>query len=553
MRSVPVLETLRGYQRSWLVPDLVAGLTLVAIAIPEQMATARLAGVPAVTGLYAFIAGSMTFAVLGSHRNMSIGADSTIAPIFAAGVATVTVVGTPRYLHLVTFLALVVGVLVAAVGLLRLGWIADFLPAPVVTGVLAGIAIEIVIRQLPAILGTAGGGTTTVGRLEAVLDQRGRVNGWSLGIAATVLAVMVVAERINRRIPGALIGLVLSTAVVAVFNLKIHGVGVVGSVHTGLPSLGPPSVHLSDVRRLLGPALTVAFLCVVQTAATARSTAVDSRPAGQFDRDLVALGAGNLLAGLSGSFAVNASPPRTAVVTASGGRSQLSSLIAVAGVVVVLFAAGLLEDLPQATLGAILIYVATKLFGAGEFRSVFRFDRVEFALAVVSVLVVGFIGVEQGVVVAAVLALAQRTRLAARPRDAVLGRVPGTDHWIPVDIGRLTEQVPGVVVYLLYAPLWYGNAAHVAARMHQVLDSSSEPVHTLVFDADGVSDIDYTAARALRQLATDLRRQGVRIGVARTSHLVHRNFKHSGLLHDIGANRLFATVDDAVAGLSERP
>lgn len=550
MRSLPTLTTLRGYQRSWLVPDLVAGLTLVAIAIPEQMATARLASVPAVTGLYAFLAGSLMFAVLGSNRHMSVGADSTIAPIFAAGVGTVTVVGTPSYLHLVTFLALIVGALVMVVGLLRLGWIADFLPAPVVTGVLAGIAIQIGVRQLPAILGIAGGGTTTVGRLRAVFDHRGQVTGWSVGIAVTVFALIVVAERVNRRIPGALIGLVVSTAVVALFDLRAHGVGIVGAIHAGLPSLGLPSVHLNDVRGLLGPALTVAFVCVVQTAATARSAPVDSLSADQFDRDLVALGAGNLVAGLSGSFAVNASPPRTAVVTASGGRSQLSGLVAAAGVVIVLFAAGLLQDLPEATLGAILIFVATKLFGVAELRRVLRFDHVEFALAVITVVVVGFFGIEQGVVVAGVLALAQRTRLAARPRDAVLGRVPGTDHWIPADVGQPTEQVPGVLVYLLYAPLWYGNAAHVAARMRQVLKSAPEPVHALVFDADGVSDIDYTAARALSQLAIDLQRQGVHIGVARTSHLVHRNFKHSGLLDDIGADRLFPSVQDAVIGLS---
>ncbi|MDQ2726917.1 MAG: SulP family inorganic anion transporter [Actinomycetota bacterium] len=549
MPSVPVLTTLRGYQRSWLVADVVAGLTLAAIAIPEQMATAKLAGVPAVTGLYAFLAGTVTFAVLGSSRSMSIGADSTIAPVFAAGVATVTVAGTTRYLHLVTFLALLVGALVAAVGLLRLGWIADFLPAPVVTGVLAGIAIQIGVRQLPAVLGVAGDGTTTVGRLRAVFGHRGQATGWSVGIAATVFALIVVAERVNRRVPGALIGLVVSTAVVALFDLRAHGVGIVGSVHAGLPSLGSPSVHLGDVRDLLGPALTVAFVCVVQTAATARSAPVDSVSADQFDRDLVALGAGNLVAGLSGSFAVNASPPRTAVVTASGGRSQLSGLVAAAGVVVVLVAAGLLQDLPEATLGAILIFVATKLFGVAELRRVLRFDRVEFALAVITVVVVGFIGIEQGVVVAGVLALAQRTRLAARPRDAVLGRVPGTDHWIPADVGQPTEQVPGVLVYLLYAPLWYGNAAHVAARMRQVLESAPEPVHALVFDANGVSDIDYTAARALSQLAVDLQRQGVHIGVARTSHLVHRNFKHSGLLDDIGADRLFPSVQDAVIGL----
>ncbi len=467
MRSLPILPTLRGYQTSWFGPDVIAGLTLAAIAVPEQMATARLANLPALMGLYAFLAGSVMFAILGFNRHMSIGADSTIAPIVAAGAATVAAVGAPEYHHLVTFLALMVGVVVAMVGLLRLGWIADFLPSPVVTGILAGIAVEIAVRQIPAVFGTPGGATTTVGRLQAAFDGRSHLNTWTVGIAAAVLAIIVLAERIDHRIPGALIGLILSTAAVATFGLGRHGVGIVGSINAGLPSLGAPSVHLRDVRRLIAPALTVAFVCVVQTAATERSSTVDAGPTGWFDRDLVAVGAGSLLAGLSGSFPVNASPPRTAVVAASGGRSQLTGLVAAAGLVVVLLVAGLLSDLPQATLGVILVYVATKLFRARELRTVLRFDRFEFALAATTMIVVAFVGIEQGVVVAAILALAQRTRLAARPLDAILGREPGTVHWIPPDVGLPTEQVPGVVVYLLYAPFWYGNATHVVGRLRQ--------------------------------------------------------------------------------------
>ncbi|MGI8751430.1 MAG: STAS domain-containing protein [Acidimicrobiales bacterium] len=167
--------------------------------------------------------------------------------------------------------------------------------------------------------------------------------------------------------------------------------------------------------------------------------------------------------------------------------------------------------------------------------------------------VVAFVGIEQGVVVAAILALAQRTRLAARPRDTILGREPGTVHWIPPDVGLPTEQVPGVVVYLLYAPFWYGDATHVVGRLRQALDVAPQPVHALVLDADGMSDIDYTGARALGQLAAELRHRGVHLGVARTSHLVHHDLKHSGLLDDIGADNLFSSVQDAVTGLSQRP
>jgi sulfate permease, SulP family len=547
-----VPPTLRGYQGSWLGPDVVAGLTLVAIAVPEQMATARLANMAAVTGLYTFVAGSLLFALLGRSRQMSVGADSTVAPIIAAGVTAVAAIGTPRYTHLVSFLALMVGALVIAAGLLRLGWIADFLSRPVATGVLAGIAIEIVVRQLPAILGVAGGGSTTVGRVGKVADQLGHVNGWSVGIAVGVFVVIIVAEHVNRRIPGALIGLVGSTVVVSAFGLTSHGVVALGPIPGGPPSFGVPSASLADARHLVLPALIIAFVCVAQTAATARAALAGSPASDDFNWDLVALGAGSVAAGLSGSFAVNSSPPRTEVVIDSGGRSQLTSVVAAVVVLgVVLLATGLLKDLPQATLGAVLVFIATRLFHLGELRSILRFDRLEFGLALVTLLAVAFLGIEQGVGLAMLLSLADRTRRSARPQDAILGHLPGTDNWIPTDVGRDTEQVPGVVVYLLYAPLWYANADFVRLRVCQIVDSARQEVRAFVLDADGIADIDYTGAQALGELATELKQRGVTTAIARSSHLVHHDLKHSGLLKDIRPDHLFTTVEAAVHALTK--
>jgi MFS superfamily sulfate permease-like transporter len=258
-----------------------------------------------------------------------------------------------------------------------------------------------------------------------------------------------------------------------------------------------------------------------------------------------------LLAGLAGSFAVDASPPRTAVVASAGGRSQVANLTAVAAVVILLaVATGVLKDLPEAALGAVLMFVASKLFHFGALRSIYRFNVTEFALAVITLAVVVFVGIEQGVVTAAILALAQRTRLAARPRDAVLGREPGTDHWVQTDAGRPTEEVPGVVVYLLYAPLWYGNAAHVADRIRQVIKAAPQPVHTLVLDGDAIPDIDYTGAEALSELLTKLEKKGIHVGIARASAIAHRDLRRSGLLDAIGPDRVFTNVDDAVRALS---
>jgi MFS superfamily sulfate permease-like transporter len=221
--------------------------------------------------------------------------------------------------------------------------------------------------------------------------------------------------------------------------------------------------------------------------------------------------------------------------------------MAAAGVLgVVLVATAPLADLPEAMLAATLVFIATKLFRVGELRTILRFDRLEFALATVTLLAVALVGIEQGVAVAIVLSLADRTRRTARPRDAVLGREPGTDHWIPADIGRPTEQLPGVLVYLVYAPLWYGNADYFRLRVRALVDAASSPVRAVILDADGISDIDYTGLQALRDLTAELRQRGVSIGIARASHLVHHDLKRGALLAQLGADHLFASVQDAV-------
>jgi MFS superfamily sulfate permease-like transporter len=538
-----------GYKRSWLTADVLAGLTLIAIAVPEQIATAKLANMPAVTGLWAFVVGSLMIAVLGRSAHVSVGADSTIAPVLAAGVASVAASGA-RATELTSFVAIAVGVVVIAAGLLKFGWIADFLSAPVIAGVLAGIGVEIVVRELPVVLGVPAGGTTTVDRLRHVVDNIGSANGWTIVLAALVLVSIFGAERIDARIPGALIGVVASTAVVATVGASRLGVAVLGPIHSGWPTVGLPGATIDEARALVPTALTVAFLCFAQTSATIRASA-DVAEDNELNGDLVAIGAGSTTAGLLGSFAVNASPARTAAVISAGGRTQASSLVG--GVIVgciALFAGGSVMNVPEAALGAILLFVATRLMHIDELRGIARFSTVEFGLAAVTLATVALIGIEQGLVIAIVLSLLDRTRRAARPNDVLLGREPGTDHWIPVDIGRPTEQVPGVLVYLVYSAIWYGNAEYLRRRIRDIVAGAPDPVRVFVLDANGISDIDYTAAKALGVLLSELDRSGVKTGIARTSHLVHHDLKHSGLLAQLGSDRMFTTVSDAVVVLS---
>jgi sulfate permease, SulP family len=552
-----VPPTLRGYRASWLGADALAGLALVAVALPAQMATAQLASLPAIAGLYAFIAGSLLYAAFGTNRHLSVGADSTIAPILAVGVAAAVAAapGTSSYGAVMAFTAVGVGALLVAAGILRLGWIAELLSTPVITGVLAGIAVEIAVRQIPVILGVRGEATTTIGRLRLVAGQVSHTNGWSVGIALGVLALIAAGRRFSHHIPGALLGLVLSIVAVDALGLASHhGVAILGAVHGGLPHVRLPAASWSQLRQLPGTVLTVAFVCIAQTAATVRASGAGPAGANDFNRDLIGVGAGSIAAGLIGAFAVDASPPNTAIVTASGARSQLAhSMAAVVVLAVVLVATAPLAHLPQATLGATLVFIATRLFRVGELRAILRFDRIEFALAAATLLAVALVGIEQGVVLAMILSLADRARRSARPQDTVLGRETGTDHWIPADIGHPTEQVPGVLAYLVYAPLWYGNADYLRLRVRHLIDTAAHPVQVVIFDADGMSDIDYTGLQALRDLTTELGQRGIAVGIARASHLVHRNLKHGALLRQIGADHLFASVEGAVTALKRNP
>jgi len=551
MRAWWVPPTLRGYRASWLGADLLGGLTLIAVALPGQMATARLANLPAVAGLYAFVAGSLVYAAVGRNRHLSVGADSTIAPLLATGVASVAAAGTAGYGTAMAFTALLVGALLVAAGLCRLGWISELLSTPVITGVLAGIAIEIVVRQIPVILGVRSTSTSTIGEIRQVAGQLGHINGWSACIAVGVLVIIAATRRVSHRLPGTLLALIAAIVAVRALGLASHhGVAILGAVHGGLPHVRLPSVSWSQLRRLPGLVLTVAFVCIAQTAATVRAPGGGEAAAGDINRDLIAIGAGSVAAGLIGAFPVDASPPNTAIATASGARSQLAStMAAVVVTAVVLVATAPLASLPRAMLAAMLVFVASKLFRAGELRTILRFDRVEFALAAATLLVVAAVGIEQGVALAMILSLADRTRRSARPRDAILGRAPGTDHWIPTDIGLPTEPVAGILVYLVYAPLWYGNADYIRLRVRHLVDAASSPVRAVVLDAAGISDIDYTGLQALRQLAAELAQRGVTIGIARTSHLVHHDLKHGEILKQLGPGHLFASVDEAVSAL----
>jgi SulP family sulfate permease len=544
-----LLSSLQGYRSSWLVGDVAAGLTLLAIAVPEQLATARLAGMPPITGFYAFVAGSVMFALLGSNPQMSVGADSTVAPLFAVGVAAVVSTVSPDYAALVGILAVLVGVIVALVGLLRLGWIAEFLSTPIIDGFLSGVAVIIVVHQLPDLLGLSAGNGGTLHRIRLAASELHFVNGWALGIGAGVFAVVFVADRVDPRLPGALVGLIGSTILASALHLDAHGVVVLGTLAHGAPHIGLHGLSWSALGAVAPIAGVVALVIVSQTAATTRAFADQTSYDVDVNRDFLGVGAGNVVAGLVGAFPVDASPPRTAAVVSASGRTQVAGLSAAGALVLLIPVLALLEDLPVAALAAILIFIATRIVHIRDLIDIARYDGFEFGLALVTLLTVALVGVEQGIGVAVALAILDRTRRSARPHLHVLGRIPSTTSWTPLIGTEHAVEVPGLLVVLFATPLWYANATDFRTEMTAAIDQGDHALTLVVLDAMGMTDIDYTGAHALRQLLDQLDSSGVSFAMARTNNTVRGDLARSGLLGRIGKDHLFASVNEAVTAL----
>jgi MFS superfamily sulfate permease-like transporter len=363
---------------------------------------------------------------------------------------------------------------------------------------------------------------------------------------------MIVSRRLDRRIPGALIAMVLSIALVGALNLQAHGVAVLGTIHTGAPHFGLAGLSWSALRSLVPLSAVVALVVVTQTAATSRAFADRGGYDADAGRDFLGVGAGSVLAGLVGSFPVDASPPRTGAVVTAGGRTQAGPLGAAAVVLVLIPFANVLRDVPLAALSAILIFVAVHLFDARGLEAIARFNWLEFGLAAVTLLTVVLVGVQQGIAVAVVLAILDRIRISARPQLHELGRVPGTTSWARPTFEPRATTLPGVLVVMFATPIWYANASRFEDEVHDAL-AAAAPVRVLVLDTIGMSDVDYTGTRALAQVVDACQRQGIAFGVARPGAHLRQSLRRCGLASRIGEDHFFLTVDEAVKTLAHDP
>ncbi len=550
-KSWPLFSSLASWQPAFLPGDLIAGLTLAAIAVPEQMATARLGGFAPQIGFFAFMAGSVGFAMLGGNRFLSCGADSTITPIFAGGLAAMAATGSADYQALAIALALMVGVMLVASGIFRLGGIANLLSVPVTVGFLAGISVHIIVSQLPGVLGIESPSGPTLDRIGVIAGELGHTNPYTLCIGFGVLAVVFISEAINAKIPGALIGLVAATSAVIFAGLETKGVKVVGTVPATLPKPTLPDVSPEHWVRLVPLAFVISVVVMVQTAATTRSFLSDPDKPADVDRDFLGAGAGSVLSGIFGAFPVNASPPRTGIVAETGGKSQVASLAAAAIVLALLaFGTGLLQRVPDAALAGILLFVALRIIRVKQIVTIFRQSFGEFLLILATAALIIVLPIQQGAALAIILSLLHGVWSTTRAKLVEFERVPDTTIWWPAHPHIPGERLPGVAVVGLQAPLSFLNAPGFRSDVAKVVTTARPKL--LVLEASGMVEIDFTAAQVLLDIFKACREDGATVAVARLELTRAQDaFERFGIYDALPREHVFHSVEEAVLKLAK--
>ena len=528
LRAAPVMQGLLPVPRSRLLPEALAGLTLAALGIPEVLGYATIAGMPVETGLYTLLLPMAVFAILGSSRHLVVAADSATAAILAAALSGLAVAGSERYVRLAGLAALLTGVLLLAARLARLGFLANFLSRTVLVGFLTGVGIQVAVGQLPAMLGVTAPSKQTLSKLLEVARALPHAHAADLAVSIGVIAIVLAARLVTRRIPGPLIAVIIAIGVSRAADLARHGVALVGPVPRGLPALGLPALGWHEATALSGVAASMFVVILAQSAATSRAYAVKYEEAFNENTDLVGLGAANAAAAFSGTFVVNGSPTKAQIVDSAGGRSQLAPLFTAAVVLVVLLLfTGPLAYLPDAALAAVVFLIAIGLVDVKGMRSIRAVRKREWAVALIATAAVVVLGVEYGIVVAVVASIVDHLRHSYSPLNSVLVKSPA-GRWQPVQVlpGARTED--GLVVYRFGTSLYYANASRLLDDI-TVLVGQGGPLRWLVLDCAAIGDVDYTASGVLARVIEHVQRRHIRFAVSTVLGPVRQQLDQYGI------------------------
>jgi SulP family sulfate permease len=546
-----LFQAIRPVTRAGTVRDAFAGFQLAAMNIPQALGYTRIAGMPVVAGFYTLLLPLLVFAVFGSSRYLVVAADSATASILAGKLATMAPIASARYVALASTVALLTAGSLLLARVLKLGFLADFLSQTVLTGFLTGVGFQVGIAVLSEMVGLEVHSNRTVEQLLEVFRSLPRIHLPTVAISAVVVTGVFAFSRFAPKVPGSLLAVAGAIAASATWDFAGHGIAIIGPVVGGLPHLGFPDVHWKDVVPLLGVSVSCFVMILAQSAATARFYA--GRHHQQLDEsvDLVGLSAANAAAALSGTFVVDGSPTQTAMVESSGGQSQLAQVTtAITVAFVLLFLTNPLQYLPRCVLGAIVFFIAVRLIDLRGLRDIRRESPGEFVLAVFTAVVVVLVGVEQGILLAMVLSLLRIVRHSYRPHTGVFVVNEG-DIWqvVPAVPGAVTK--PGLVIYRFGAALFYANASLFAEQIRGLVGPTPSPVRWLVVDAEAITNVDYTAARVVRELHQELADRGVVLVFARMPASLKADLDRHLLTEVIGPTQFFDRLHDAVAAFAK--
>ncbi len=529
--------------------DALAGVTLASMNIPQVLGYTRIAGTPVVTGLYTVLLPLVGFAVFGSSRHLVVAADSATAAIFSSSLSHMAARGSAAYMALAGMVALQTAGFLLLARIFRLGFLADFLSRTVLVGFLAGVGIQVGIAMLGDMVGVAIQSSRTLAQAWEVLESLPRLNLPTLVLSTLVAGGILLGHRIAPRLPLSLVAVIGSIAASAAFGFAERGIAVIGPVPGGLPSLGLPDVTWSQTLALLPVAVSCFAMIVAQSAATSRVFALRYRERVDEDANILGLAAANAAAAVSGAFVVNGSPTQTAMADRAGARSQVAQLMFAGVVVVVLLAlTGPLQYLPRGVLAGIVFTIAVGMIDVRALRDIRRESPGEFYLALVTAAAVVAIGVEEGIALAIALSLFRHVRHSYRPHTTMFAP-DATGRWVLVPAAPGKETEPGLIVYRFGADLFYANQNSFVDEVRVLVEHAPTPVRSFVVDASAITDIDYSAAKSIRDLLDDLARQRVEIVFARVSPYLRSDLDRHRITAAIGASRIFPTLHEALAAV----
>ena len=544
----PGLWMLRHYQRAWIARDLAAGLALTAVLVPAGMGYAEASGLPAITGLYATVIPLLAYAIFGPSRIMVLGPDSGLAALVGAAVISSSAGDPERAVALGSLLAILSGLLCVAAGLLKAGFLTDLLSKPVRVGYMNGIALTVLVTQLPKLLGFSVKSTGVidgaVGFVHGVVD--GQTKLVALGLGGACLVIILGLRIASARTPGILIAVVLATVAVTVFHLGGE-LAVVGAVPRGIPFPALPAVHLADIGQMFVAAVGISLVSFADTSVLSRTFAGRHGYRVDPNRELIGLGIANLAGGFFRGFPVSSSATRTPVAESAGSKTQLTGVVgAIAIAVLLLVAPSLLSNLPTTALAAVVIAAALGLFDFRSLGSFYKVRRSDFVLSIVGLVAVAALGVIPGIAVTVGVSILDFVRRAWRPHDAILGRAQGVKGYHDLQRYPGAKQVPGLVLYRWDAPLFFANADMFRARIVDAVDDSVTPIKWVVVAAEPITDVDATAAEMIEELDKELATRNVELAFAELKDPVKDRLQRYGLQKRIGHEFFFPTVGVAV-------